>query len=225
MCGVRGAICGITEAELSDQGRTIGGGNVERYRLLVAEDEDAVRKTIVRMAETLGHQVVAEARNGREAVEMAGLTGPDLVLLDIQMPELNGLDAAREILEKDRVPIVIVTGHTEQSLINDAAAAGVYSYLVKPITCERLAAAVATAQARFNDVKALHGEVGDLKANLDARKLVERAKGIIMRDMKVGEQEAYRWLKRTSSQSNQKVAEIARRIVALDAKPQRRFGN
>jgi len=194
---------------------------VERLRLLVAEDEEAVRKALVRMAESLGHQVVAEARDGREAVEMAGLTGPDLVLLDIRMPELDGLEAARVILEKDSVPIVIVTGHTEQSLINDAAQVGVFSYLVKPITCERLAAAMATAQARFSDVKVLQGEVGDLKRSLDARKLIERAKGIVMRDMKVGEQEAYRWLKRTSSRSNEKVAEIARRIVALDTRPQR----
>ena len=194
---------------------------MERLRLLVAEDEEAVRKALVRMAESLGHQVVAEARDGREAVEMAGLTGPDLVLLDIRMPELDGLEAARVILEKDSVPIVIVTGHTEQSLINDAAQVGVFSYLVKPITCERLAAAMATAQARFSDVKVLQGEVGDLKRSLDARKLIERAKGIVMRDMKVGEQEAYRWLKRTSSRSNEKVAEIARRIVALDTRPQR----
>ncbi len=194
---------------------------MERLRLLVADDEDTVRKALVQMAESLGHEVVAEARDGREAVEMAGLAGPDLVLLDIRMPEVNGLEAARSILEKDAVPIVIVTGHTEQSLINDAAEVGVFSYLVKPITCERLAAAMATAQARFADLKTLQGEVGDLKRSLDSRKLVERAKGIIMRDMKVGEQEAYRWLKRTSSRSNEKVAEIARRIVALEARPQR----
>ena len=192
---------------------------MEKLRLLVADDEEAVRKTLTGMAESLGHQVVAEARDGREAVDMAGLTGPDLVLLDIRMPELDGLEAARAILERDAIPIVIVTGHTEQSFINDAARAGVFSYLVKPVTCERLAAALATAQARFNDVKELRGEVGDLKSALDSRKLIERAKGIIMRDMKVGEQEAYRWLKRTSSQSNRKVAEIARRIVALDARP------
>jgi len=188
-------------------------------RLLVADDEEPVRRTIVGMAESLGHQVVAEAHDGREAVEMAAIAGPDLVLLDIRMPELNGLEAAKAILEKDAVPIVIVTGHTEQSFINDAARVGVFSYLVKPITCERLAAALATAQARFKDVSDLKGEVGDLQRSLDSRKLIERAKGIIMRDMKVGEQEAYRWLKRTSSQSNVKVAEIARRLVALDTRP------
>ncbi|MBN1458190.1 MAG: ANTAR domain-containing protein, partial [Armatimonadetes bacterium] len=93
-------------------------------------------------------------------------------------------------------------------------------YLVKPITRERLAAAIATAQARFDDLRLLRDEVGDLKTSLEARKLVERAKGIIMRDMGVGEQEAYRWLKRTSSHSNLKIGEVARKIVALDAQPQ-----
>ena len=194
---------------------------MQKLRLLVADDEDAVRKALVQMSEALGHQVVAQARDGKEAVEMAGLTSPDLLLLDIRMPGLNGLEAAREILDQDAVPIVIVTGHTDESFINDAAKVGVFSYLVKPVTKERLAAALATAQARFSDMEGLRSEVGDLKQSLDARKLVERAKGIIMRDLKVGEQEAYRWLKRTSSQSNQKIAEVARRIVALDARPQR----
>ncbi len=192
---------------------------MHKLRLLVADDEDAVRKALVQMSEALGHQVVAQAKNGKEAVEMAGLTNPDLLLLDIRMPGLNGLEAAREILGQDAVPIVIVTGHTDESFINDAAQVGVFSYLVKPVTKERLAAALATAQARFNDMEGLRSEVGDLKQSLDSRKLVERAKGIIMRDLNVGEQEAYRWLKRTSSQSNQKIAEVARRIVALDARP------
>ncbi len=190
-------------------------------RLLVADDEDAVRNAIVRMSESLGHQVVAQASDGREAVAMVEEAKPDLVLLDIRMPELSGLEAARSILDIRPVPIVIVTGHTDQSLIDDAAELGVFSYLVKPLTRERLAAAIATALARFKDAESLRGEVGDLKDSLDARKLVERAKGIIMRDMDVSEQEAYRWLQRTSSRSNQKLAEVARRIVALEARATR----
>lgn len=193
---------------------------MQRLRLLIADDEQAVRKALVRMSESLGHEVVGQAGDGREAIDMAGVTRPDLVLLDIRMPRLNGLDAAKTILDRDAIPIVIVTGHTEQSLIDDAARAGVFSYLVKPITRERLAAAIATAQARFDDLQLLRDEVGDLKSSLEARKLVERAKGIIMRDMGVGEQEAYRWLKRTSSHSNLKIGEVARKIVALDAQPQ-----
>lgn len=191
---------------------------MERLRLLVADDEEVVRKTLVEMCESLGHQVVAQAGNGREAVELAELSDPDLVLLDIKMPVMGGLEAARAILERNAVPIVIVTGHTDTELINDAARVGVFSYLVKPITADRLLAAMATAQARFGDLEGLRGEVGDLKRSLDDRKVVERAKGVIMRDMKVGEQEAYRWLKRTSSQSNRKIAEVARSIIALESR-------
>jgi len=192
---------------------------VEALRLLVAEDESSVRKALVHMSESLGHQVVAQASDGQEAVEMAEVASPDLILLDIRMPRMNGLEAAKTILEHESVPVVIVTGYTDKQLMQEAAEIGAFSYLVKPITRERLAAAISTAQARFADLRLLRDEVGDLKRSLEARKLIERAKGIVMRDMGVGEQEAYRWLKRTSSQSNVKIAEIARRIVALDTTP------
>lgn len=192
---------------------------MERLRLLIADDEEVARRAIAELCASLGHEVVAEARSGRETIELAQVTNPDLLLLDINMPGLTGLEAASDILERGAVPIVIITGHTDESLITDAARIGVFSYLVKPITRERLSAAILTAQARFNDMAELRDEVGGLKRSLEDRKLVERAKGIIMRDMKVGEQEAYRWLKRTSSQSNQRIAEVARRLVALEAQP------
>lgn len=194
---------------------------MESLRLLVADDDRAVRAAIVEMSRSLGHQVVAEAADGTEAVEMARLNTPDLVLLDIRMPEMSGLEAAQAILEDDPIPIVIITAHADHDLIRRAAEIGAFSYLVKPVTSERLSAAIATAEARFADLQLLRDEVGDLKHALEARKLIERAKGIIMRDMDVGEQEAYRWLKRTSSRSNRKIAEIARRIVGLEAQPQR----
>ncbi len=190
-------------------------------RILVADDDDAVRTALARMVESLGHQVVAEARDGRETVDLAEVTSPDLLLLDIRMPHMDGLQAARAIIEKAVLPIVIVTAHSDQHLIEEASEVGVFSYLVKPMTPDRLAAAIATAQARFQDLQLLRGEVGDLEQALESRKLVERAKGIIMRDMSVGEQDAYRWLKRTSSRSNQKVGEVARRIVALDTSPRK----
>ena len=188
-------------------------------RLLVAEDNDAVRMALVGMVESLGHEVVAQARDGREAVDLASDAGPDLLLLDIRMPNMDGLEAAKAILQDELRPIVIITAHTDATLIQRASEVGAFSYLIKPVTRERLAAAISTAQARFNDLQLLRDEVGDLQRALESRKLVERAKGIIMRDMHVGEQEAYRWLKRTSSRSNQKLADVARRIVALDAPP------
>jgi len=189
---------------------------VERLRILVADDEEAIRKTLVGLCESLGHQVVAQARDGAEAVALAREASPDLILLDIRMPHMDGLEAARSISEHLFVPILIITAHTDADYIEEAADVGVFNYLVKPISGERLSAAISTARARFTDLLHLREELGDVKEALAARKLIERAKGILMRDMRIGEQEAYRWLKRASSHHNQKLAEIARRVVVLD---------
>jgi len=189
---------------------------VERLRILVADDEESVRKALAGMCESLGHQVIAQARNGEEAVSLVYEACPDLVLLDIRMPTMAGLEAARTISRHVSVPILIVTAHTDDGFIEEAAEAGVFNYLVKPITGERLGAAISTARARFKDFCHLQQELGDAKQALEARKLIERAKGILMRDMRIGEQEAHRWLKRASSHHNLKLAEVARRVVALD---------
>ena len=194
---------------------------MRKLRVLVADDEEAVRLALVRLTEALGHTVAAEARDGQEAVVQARTADPDVALLDIRMPRMDGLEAARAISECRPLPIIIVTAHADAELMERAAAVGAFSYLLKPITRERLAGAISTALARFADLQLLRDEVGDLKRALEARKLVERAKGVIMRDLGVGEQEAYRWLKRTSSLNNQKLADVARRVVALDQHPVR----
>jgi response regulator NasT len=192
---------------------------VESLRVLIADDEEAIRAALVQLSQALSHQVVAQARDGHEAVMLARTTDPDVILLDIRMPHMDGIEAARAITAERMVPIIIVTAHADHSLMEEAAEAGVFSYLLKPITLQRLAAAISTARARFSDLELLRAEVGDLKTALEARKLIERAKGILMRDMRVGEQEAYRWLKRTSSHHNRKLSDVARRIVALDRHP------
>jgi response regulator NasT len=192
---------------------------VKSLRVLVADDDEAVRAALVQLSQALNHEVVGEARDGHEAVALARTTNPDVVLLDIRMPHMDGLKAAKAITDEKLLPIIIVTAHADQTLMEEAAEVGVFSYLLKPITLQRLAAAISTARARFADLQVLRAEVGDLKSALEARKLVERAKGILMRDLRVGEQEAYRWLKRTSSHHNKKLAEVARRIVALEQHP------
>jgi response regulator NasT len=192
---------------------------VESLRVLIADDEEPIRAVLVQLAQSLSHQVVGQARDGHEAVALARTTNPDIILLDIRMPHMDGLEAARAITGEKLVPIIIITAHADQTLMERAAEVGVFSYLLKPITLQRLAAAISTARARFADLQMLRSEVGDLQSALEARKLVERAKGILMRDLRVGEQEAYRWLKRTSSHHNQKLAEVARRIVALEQRP------
>ncbi|MGD0111184.1 MAG: response regulator [Armatimonadota bacterium] len=192
---------------------------MESLRVLIADDEEAIRAVLVQLSQALSHQVVGQAHDGQEAVALARTTDPDMILLDIRMPHMDGLEAARAITSEKLVPIIIVTAHADQALMEQAAEVGVFSYLLKPVTLQRLAAAISTARARFFDLQMLRSEVGDLQSALEARKLVERAKGILMRDLRVGEQEAYRWLKRTSSHHNQKLAEVARRIVALEQRP------
>ena len=192
---------------------------MESLRVLIADDEESIRAVLVQLAQALSHQVVGQARDGHEAVALARTTNPDMILLDIRMPHMDGLEAARAITSEKLVPIIIITAHADQTLMEQAAEVGVFSYLLKPITLQRLAAAISTARARFADLQMLRSEVGDLQSALEARKLIERAKGILMRDLRVGEQEAYRWLKRTSSHHNQKLAEVARRIVALERHP------
>jgi response regulator NasT len=190
-----------------------------RLRVLVAEDDPSVRAVLVEMVEALGHEVVAQAQDGQEAVELAARSSPDLALLDIRMPRMDGLAAAQAIMQHHLLPTLIITAHAEESLINQAAQSGAFAYLLKPVSQERLAAAISTACARFRDQELLRDEVGSLRCNLEDRKLIERAKGILMRDLGVSEPEAYRWLKLTSSRSNDKIAEVARRIVALDTSP------
>lgn len=185
-------------------------------RVLVADDEDVVRATLVELCKSLGLEVVAEARDGKEALDLVGVVAPELVLLDIQMPSMTGLEVAKAVAEQGDVPVLIVTAFADEYLMREAARSGAFSYILKPVSRERLAAAASTALARFADLQMLKSEVGDLKQSLEERKLVERAKGILMRDMGVKEQEAYAWLKRASSHHNMKLGEVARRVVSLE---------
>lgn len=185
-------------------------------RVLVADDEDAVRAILVELCQSLGHEVVAEARDGAEALALAETAMPELVLLDIQMPSMTGIEVAKALAEKRDVPVLIVTAYADDALMREAARSGAFSYILKPVSRERLAAAVSTSIARFADLQSLKSEVDGLKHSLEERKLIERAKGILMRDMGVKEQEAYAWLKRASSHHNLKIGEVARRVVALE---------
>ena len=191
-----------------------------KAKILVVDDEVNQGMLYEQELEDIGYEVDV-ANSGPAALEMVSKGGYNLVVLDIGMPVMDGIEAARAISEKQVLPIIIITAHTDEKLMKQAADAGVFGYLLKPATRERPAAAISTARARFSDVCLLKGEVGDLREALDARKLIERAKGILMRDMGVGEQEAYRLMKRSSSHCTQKLAEIARRLVALDRPPRR----
>jgi response regulator NasT len=185
-------------------------------RILIADDESLRVMSLREQLEKLGHKVVAEAGDGRTAVQLARELKPDLALLDIKMPQQDGIDAAREIMQERPLPIILLTAYSERDLAERAAGAQVAAYLMKPVSESDLLPAIALAMSRFAEDQALHKEVDDLREALETRKLVERAKGILMRRLNLTEEEAFRRLQRRSQNENKKLGEIADAIITAD---------
>lgn len=184
--------------------------------VLIAEDETIIRLDLRGQLEAAGYVVCAEARDGEEAVELARTTAPDIVLLDVKMPVLDGIEAARRILRERAVPILLLTAYTEPKLVRRAAEAGVFAYLVKPFDANELVPAIETAVARHEELVALRDEVATLADALAARKSIERAKGLLMEHEGMTEGEAFARLRRASQVSGQSLKVIADAItVAL----------
>ena len=184
--------------------------------VLIAEDETIIRLDLRGQLEAAGYLVCAEARDGEEAVELARATAPDIVLLDVKMPVLDGIEAARRILRERAVPILLLTAYTDAKLVRRAAEAGVFAYLVKPFDANELVPAIETAVARHEELVALRDEVATLADALAARKSIERAKGLLMEHEGMTEGEAFARLRRASQVSGQSLKVIADAItVAL----------
>jgi response regulator NasT len=159
---------------------------------------------------------VGTAETGRRAVEMARTLDPDLVLMDIAMPGLDGIVAAREILAVRPVPIIMVTGHADPDLVERAAAAGVFTYLLKPVGQRDLDAAIQMASARFGELQALRQQVRDLTEALEVRKVVEQAKGILMKRLQVSEADAFRRLQRRAAAQRRSIRDVAEAVLEAD---------
>ncbi|MDR7439159.1 MAG: response regulator [Armatimonadota bacterium] len=185
----------------------------ERLRILIADDEAIRLMTLRTQLRSLGFEVVAEAADGEEAVRLAQEREPDLAILDIKMPGLDGISAAQRILQHRPIPIVLLTAYSEVELVERALETGVFAYLVKPVTEEDLLPAILLARKRFEEFRVLQGEVQDLREALEARKLIERAKGILMKRLGISEQEAFRRMQVLSQKENRKLVEIARAII------------
>jgi response regulator NasT len=183
-------------------------------RLLIAEDETIIRLDLRELLERAGFEVCAEARDGLEAVELARTEQPDLAILDVKMPGLDGIEAAKRILEERPIPIVILTAYSQQELIARAVEAGVYGYLVKPFRESDLLPAIETARARHVELMALREEADSLAEALAARKLVERAKGLLMEKEKLNEQDAYARLRKASQLSGKPIRVVAEALIA-----------
>jgi len=166
------------------------------------------------MLERAGFEVVAEARDGREAVALAAEQLPDLAVMDVKMPELDGIEAARQMLEQRQIPIVMLTAFSEAALVGRAVDAGVFGYLVKPFRESDLLPAIEAARARHAELQALRDEAGSLREALEARKLIERAKGLLMEKDGLSEAEAFARLRGASQQTGRPLREVAQAVCA-----------
>ncbi|WP_317493847.1 response regulator [Haloechinothrix sp. LS1_15] len=182
-------------------------------RVLVAEDEALIRLDLVEMLREEGYTVVGEASDGEEAIALATELKPDLVILDVKMPKMDGIEAASKITGDRIAPVVILTAFSQRDLISRAREAGTMAYLVKPFAKRELVPAVELAVSRFAELQALEAEVEGLNEKLETRKLVDRAKGLLMTEQSLSEPEAFRWLQRTAMDRRTTMKEIAQAVV------------
>ncbi len=185
-------------------------------RVVIAEDEPLVTQTLTEQLRHLGHRVIGEAANGEEVVNMVLDARPDLVIMDIKMPKLSGLQASRTIMEKAPVPIILLTAYTDDAFIEEAASVGAMAYLVKPVDERDLVPAIRLAVSQFEQLQSLRREVDDLREALETRKLVERAKGVLMRRLNLTEEEAFNRIQRQARNRQAKMRDIARAIIEAD---------
>ena len=189
-------------------------GEVADLRILVAEDETIIRLDLREILERAGFEVCAEARDGEEAVALAESEKPDLAILDVKMPRLDGIEAARRILTERPIPIVMLTAYGQQELVSRAVEAGVFGYLVKPFRETDLLPAIAAARARHEELSALREEAESLAEALATRKVVEQAKGLLMERDGLSEQDAFARLRRASQVSGKSMRVVAEALVA-----------
>ncbi len=185
----------------------------ESLRVLIADDEALHNLALTSQLETLGHQVIATASNGREAVELARQTKPDLAFLDIRMPTMTGPEAAHEIASERAIPMIILSAYSDARTVDEAIRAPVFHYLVKPVDPDDLAPAIAVAKARFEEWLDARRQKEMLEMRLEERKIIERAKGLLMDSRGLSEKEAYRFLQKTSQDKNTPMVELARKLL------------
>ncbi|UNK44577.1 ANTAR domain-containing response regulator [Arthrobacter sulfonylureivorans] len=182
-------------------------------RVVVAEDETLIRLDIVEILRGEGYDVVAEADNGEKAVELAQELKPDLVLMDVKMPVMDGITAAEQIVKARIAPVVLLTAFSQKELVERARDAGAMAYVVKPFTPADLIPAIEIALSRHEEITALESEVSDLQEQFETRKLVERAKSLLITKMGLTEPEAFRWIQKTSMDRRLSMREVAETII------------
>ncbi|BBX38620.1 ANTAR domain-containing response regulator [Mycobacterium simiae] len=182
-------------------------------RVLIAEDEALIRLDLAEMLREEGYDIVGEAGDGQEAVELAEQHKPDLVIMDVKMPRRDGIDAASEIASKRIAPIVVLTAFSQRDLVERARDAGAMAYLVKPFTISDLIPAIELAVSRFGEIRALEHEVATLADRLETRKIVERAKGLLQAKQGMTEPEAFKWIQRAAMDRRTTMKRVAEVVL------------
>lgn len=188
----------------------------QSLRIAIADDEVDMREYLQKFLPVLGHSVVSAAKTGKELVAHCNQHHPDLVITDIKMPEMDGIDAAVEIYRQNAIPVILVSAYHDPKLIERAESDHILAYLVKPIKQADLEPAIGLAMRRFEQFQSLRKEASDLRQALADRKIIERAKGVLMKRAGLEEQDAFRRLQKLASEKNRKLVDIASMIVTAD---------
>ena len=189
---------------------------VRNLRVLVVEDEGLVAAGLKGQLEDIGHQVVGLAKDGQEAVGLASSLQPELIIMDIRIPGMDGIEAARTILAEGTIPIVLLTAYADEDFVRRAGEAGAMAYLLKPVGGAHLRSTIEVALARFKELDALRQEVSDLKEALETRKLVEQAKGVLMKRLQLSEAEAFRRMQQKSRRKRTNLRDVASTILQAE---------
>ncbi len=191
----------------------------KKIRILVAEDETIIRLDLVEMLTESGYEVVAQAENGAVAVDLAKLHKPDLAILDVKMPEMDGITAAEQIIAL--APVLMLTAFSQRDLVERARDAGVMAYVVKPFSISDLIPAIEIAISRHTQMKSLESEVADLYERLETRKIIDRAKGILMKAMNLSEPESFAWIQKTAMDRRISMKQVAQAVISPESAPDR----
>lgn len=186
---------------------------LKKMSILVADDEALIRMDLREMLEDAGHDVIAEAANGEQAIELARKFLPEFIIMDVKMPIMDGLTAAKIINDEGIAPVLLLTAYSQQDIVDKAKEAGVFAYIVKPVREEQLFPAMEIAASRFAEVQELSAELDNLKESLETRKMLDRAKGILMTAHGMTEQEAYRKMQQFSMAKRISLKELAESII------------
>jgi response regulator NasT len=183
-------------------------------RIIVAEDEAIIRMDLIEMLREAGYNVIGEAANGREAISLARHLKPDLAILDVKMPEIDGISAAELIVSEKLAAVLMLTAFSQRELVERARDAGAMAYLVKPFSISDLTPAIEMALGRYAQIQALEAEVGELGERLEARKLVDRAKGILMANLGITEPEAFKWIQKAAMDQRSSMSAVSEGVLA-----------